>query len=133
MNRKLEKLLNENKNGISLAELKRQTNQLAERLEYTEFKKLSERIRNSGEYVKMTTTQEGKNKILKNLSNIRFEPLTSNHIQQKIWAKFNANLPLLMDNYPKNEWLFVTLTIRNCHIDNLHDEYKSLNDAFCRL
>lgn len=134
MSKKLERLLNENRGGNkSLANLKKQSNELAELLEYTEFKKLCGRIRASGEYVKISITPEGKNKISKNLSHIRFEPLTANYLQKKIWSKFNAYLPLLIDKYPNNEFLLVTLTIRNCHIDNLHDEYKSLNDAFCRL
>ncbi len=134
MNRKLEKLLNDGHQGnASLAELKKQTNELAERLEYTEFKKLCGRMKNSAEYLKITTTQQGKNKISKNLSHIRFEPLTADYLQKKTWSKFNAHLPSLIDKYANNEWFFVTLTIRNCHIDNLHDEYKSLNDAFCRL
>jgi hypothetical protein len=133
MNRKLEKLLNENKNGISLAELKKQTNQLAERLEYTEFKKLSERMRNSGEYVKITNDGNGKNKISKNLSHIRSEPLTAHHLQQKTWSQFNRNTPQLIEKYPDHIWLFVTLTIPSCDITNLRSQYEYLNHSFANL
>ena len=123
MCKKLERLLNENHgSNTSLSELKKQTNELAERLEYTEFKKLCGRMRNSAEYLKITTTKQGKNKISKNLSHIRFEPLTSHHLQQKIWAQFNRNAPLIIEKYPDHVWLFITLTITNCDISNLREQ-----------
>ncbi len=96
MNKKLERLLNENQYGNpSYATLKKQGNELADILEYTEFKKWCGRIRSSGQYLKISTDENGKNKISKQLSMIRPEPLTGNFLQKKTWAQFNRNAPLL--------------------------------------
>jgi hypothetical protein len=128
MNKKLERLLNENQNGNpSYTALKKQSNELADILEYTEFKKWCGRIRASGEYIKISIDENGKNKISKQVSGIRSEPLTANLLQKKTWAQFNKNAPLLIEKYPNHIWLFITLTIPSCDINNLRDKYKYLN------
>jgi hypothetical protein len=134
MNKKLERLLNEKQYGKpSYATLKKQGNELADILEYTEFKKWSGRIRASGEYIKISTDENEKNKISKQLSMIRNEPLTAHHLQQKTWAQFNANLPVLLEKNPNHVWLFITLTIPNCHVENLRSQYEYLNLSFANL
>ena len=134
MNKKLERLLNENQHGNpSYATLKKQSNELADILECTEFNKWSERIRSSCQYLKISTDENGKNKISKLISMIRPEPLTSHHLQQKSWAQFNKNAPSVIEQYPHHIWLFITLTIPNCDISNLRERYKYLNSSFSNL
>ena len=133
MCKKLERLLNENHgSNPSLSELKKQTNELADILQYTEFNKLSERMRKSAQYVHITDV-DGKNKISKLISMIRSEPITSHHLQQKSWAQFNKNAPSVIEQYPDHVWLFITLTIPSCDISNLREQYKYLNSSFSNL
>ena len=42
-------------------------------------------------------------------------------------------LPLVVEDYPKHRWLFLTLTQRNCLIDNLRETVLEMNKSFARL
>lgn len=48
-------------------------------------------------------------------------------------AKFLELLPSIQEQYPTYRWVFLTLTIKNCQLDNLRDTLKLLNTAFNRL
>jgi plasmid rolling circle replication initiator protein Rep len=48
-------------------------------------------------------------------------------------AKALELLPKVQEQYPSHKWLFLTLTIRNCELDDLKGTIKRLNDAFNRL
>jgi plasmid rolling circle replication initiator protein Rep len=48
-------------------------------------------------------------------------------------AKFLELLPEIQNQFTTHRWLFLTLTIRNCGIDDLRDTIKHLNAAFNRL
>jgi hypothetical protein len=56
-------------------------------------------------------------------------------VSQKV--KFNKqnhtiknNLSSLLSEYPKHKFLLLTLTVKNCDVDNLKDTIKKLNDSF---
>ncbi|MFN6470824.1 MAG: protein rep [Nostoc sp. SerVER01] len=42
-------------------------------------------------------------------------------------------LPQVVTDYPKYRWLFVTLTVKNCQIQELRENLDSINKAFKRL
>jgi len=48
-------------------------------------------------------------------------------------AKFLQALPGIEAAYPKAHWLFLTLTVRNCPVDNLRQTLRSMNEAWHRL
>jgi plasmid rolling circle replication initiator protein Rep len=48
-------------------------------------------------------------------------------------AKFLAILPEICSLYPTRRWVFLTLTIRNCDLQDLRATLKRLNEAFNRL
>jgi plasmid rolling circle replication initiator protein Rep len=48
-------------------------------------------------------------------------------------AKFLDLLPGVQEKFTSHRWLFLTLTIRNCELDDLKGSLKVLNTAFNRL
>lgn len=48
-------------------------------------------------------------------------------------ARFLQSLPSILESNPKARWVFLTLTVRNCQIDNLGETLKSMNAAWQRL
>lgn len=48
-------------------------------------------------------------------------------------AKFLSLLPTLQEQFPSNRWLFLTLTVKNCHMQQLRQTIKHLNESFNRL
>jgi hypothetical protein len=134
MNRKLkkiEKFVNANE---SIIDLKIKTNALADLLsDEEEFYKLSCRMRDSGRFIK-TQIKNGRIHIINsNSSNIRAE-YYANHIESKrTFARFFNNLPAVMEQYPHHCWYFVTLTIHDCHVNEVGKSLSMLNKAFQRL
>jgi plasmid rolling circle replication initiator protein Rep len=48
-------------------------------------------------------------------------------------AKFLTLLPEIQKSYPTHKWVFLTLTIRNCELDDLRPTLTHLNGSFNRL
>ena len=48
-------------------------------------------------------------------------------------AKAAKVLPLVLAAYPSYRWLFVTLTVRNCRVDELRSTISHMNKSFERL
>ena len=48
-------------------------------------------------------------------------------------ARFLKALPTIESAYPKSHWLFLTLTVRNCPVDNLRRTLRHMNEAWHRL
>jgi plasmid rolling circle replication initiator protein Rep len=48
-------------------------------------------------------------------------------------AKFLELLPGVSEKFPTHKWVFLTLTIRNCDLDDLKGTLRHLNEAFNRL
>lgn len=54
--------------------------------------------------------------------------------RELMWlARFFQALPELQARYPTARWLFLTLTVRNCHISELGDTLDAMNKAWQRL
>ncbi|MCV5296582.1 protein rep, partial [Escherichia coli] len=48
-------------------------------------------------------------------------------------ARFYQSLPKIVADYPDARWMFLTLTVRNCAIEDLGDTLTALNAAFQRM
>ena len=48
-------------------------------------------------------------------------------------AKAFKILPEIVENYPKHRWLFLTLTIKNCAIEELRETLKWMNQSWQRM
>lgn len=48
-------------------------------------------------------------------------------------ARFLEAVPALVDAYPKSRWLFLTLTVRNCRVEDLGKTITAMNKAWDRL
>ncbi|EBP9842134.1 Replication protein [Salmonella enterica subsp. enterica] len=48
-------------------------------------------------------------------------------------ARFYQSLPRIVADYPQSRWIFLTLTVRNCAIEELGETLTAMNAAFQRL
>jgi len=48
-------------------------------------------------------------------------------------ARFYQALPEVVEAYPKARWIFLTLTVRNCAIEDLGETLKQMNQSWQRL
>ncbi|EDC5705697.1 Replication protein [Salmonella enterica] len=48
-------------------------------------------------------------------------------------ARFYQSLPKIVAEWPTSRWLFLTLTVRNCDIENLGETLTAMNAAFKRM
>jgi len=48
-------------------------------------------------------------------------------------AKFFSQLPKIQEKYPKHNWLFLTLTLKNCKLDDLNDTVRLMSKSFKRM
>lgn len=48
-------------------------------------------------------------------------------------AKFLSALPDIQEMFPTHKWVFLTLTVKNCHMDDLRSTIKEMGQAWARL
>ncbi|MBE3060782.1 protein rep, partial [Klebsiella pneumoniae] len=48
-------------------------------------------------------------------------------------ARFYQSLPRIVADYPASRWMFLTLTVRNCALEELGEPLCRMNTAFQRL
>jgi plasmid rolling circle replication initiator protein Rep len=98
------------------------------------FERYSVKINACGSWLKFVQTPDEKLKLV----DARFCkspncPMCQWRTSLKWRAKFLTLLPQIQEKYPSHRWLFLTLTIRNCELDDLKTTLKRLNEAFNRL
>lgn len=49
------------------------------------------------------------------------------------YARFLKKMPKVLEDHPKARWLFLTLTVRNCPMENLRDVVRQMNTGWKRL
>jgi plasmid rolling circle replication initiator protein Rep len=55
-------------------------------------------------------------------------------LNSRMWTRrFLASLPDILEDYPAARFLFLTLTVKNCHVDSLNSTIKHLNKSWDRL
>ena len=64
-----------------------------------------------------------------------YEPVRSaaRGVAWKRAKKFAASLPLLREAHPKARWLFLTLTVGVCEVDEVRNRVEGMHEAFTRL
>lgn len=98
------------------------------------FDKYASKIEQCGSWLRFAQTSDDKLK----LSDARFCkipncPMCQQRRSAKWRAKFLTLVPQIRENYPTHKWLFLTLTIRNCELDDLRPTLRHLNESFRRL
>ncbi len=97
------------------------------------------RVRSCSEWLEFKLLPDESEDILKlKLSNARFCRVRHCPVCQwrrsLMWkAKTYKILPQIVTDYPKYRWLFITLTVKNCHIQELRETLNVVNKAFKRL
>lgn len=103
------------------------------------FNKYAWRVRTCSEWLEFRLVQEEAQDISNlKLSDARFCRVRHCPVCQwrrsLMWkAKAYKILPQVVTDYPKHRWLFVTLTVRNCKIEELRVTLDEINKAFKRL
>lgn len=103
------------------------------------FNRYAQRIRDCSQWLEFRLIPESSEGLLKlKLSDARFCRIRHCPVCQwrrsLIWkAKAYKILPKVVADYPKCRWLFITLTVRNCQIEELRITLNWLNKAFKRL
>lgn len=102
-------------------------------------KKYSLRMDQCAEWLKFQFQQEAQGQELKlkllkaNFCRVRFCPVCQWR-RSMVWrARFFQNLPRLLEEYPNYQFLFLTLTIKNCEIKELASALKTMNEAWNKL
>lgn len=63
----------------------------------------------------------------------RFCPICQGRRSVKWQARFQEAIPKVLEVYPKHRFILLTLTIRNCELNDLRETVKKLNQAWQRL
>ncbi|MBS9386305.1 MAG: protein rep [Dolichospermum sp. BR01] len=103
------------------------------------FNEYAWRLKSCSEWLEFRLISEESADILKlKLTNARFCRVRHCPVCQwrrsMMWkAKAYQILPQVVTDYPKYRWLFITLTVRNCNIEELRETLDEINKAFKRL
>jgi plasmid rolling circle replication initiator protein Rep len=106
--------------------------------EGTEFHSYSQRMSNCSQFLMFAWAASTEGDLSLKLHQARFCRVRSCPVCQwrrsLMWrARFYNAVPRLLHDYPKHRFVFLTLTVRNCAIDNLGDSIQLLNSAFKKL
>lgn len=64
---------------------------------------------------------------------VRHCPVCQWRRSMKWTARMFQALPAINEAYPKHRWMFLTLTVKNCPIEELRSQLSDMNKAFKRL
>jgi plasmid rolling circle replication initiator protein Rep len=101
---------------------------------FVRFHTFGTKINECGNWLRFVKSRSGKIKLI----DARFCkspncPMCQWRRSLKWRAKFLSLLPTLQDQHPKHRWLFLTLTVKNCLMQDLKQTIKHLNESFNRL
>ncbi len=103
------------------------------------YQKYSERIKDCSELLDFRLVPEQHEGVYKlKLSAVKFCRVRHCPVCQwrrsLMWkAKAYQALPKVVQDYPKHRWLFLTLTVKNCPIEELRKNLDCMNKSFIRL
>lgn len=104
-----------------------------------DFEKYAQRLHETAQeigfsWVDDATTGETRLKLKQAwFSRWRHDPVSNWRKTLRWRALWFAALPRIFADYPTHRWLFVTLTVENCKIEDLNATCRHLNQAFVRL
>lgn len=98
------------------------------------FKDYAIRLKKCGAWLRFVETQDGFKLVDARFCKAPNCPMCQWRRSLKWRAKFLEMLPEVQEQFSStHKWLFLTLTIRNCDVDDLKTTIKHLNGAFKRL
>lgn len=97
------------------------------------FSQYAVKIGRCGHWLKFVKTPDGLKLVEANFCKSPNCPMCQWRRSLKWRAKFLELLPSVQENYPTHKWVFLTLTIRDCELDDLKDTVRHLNGSFKRL
>jgi plasmid rolling circle replication initiator protein Rep len=98
------------------------------------FESYSVRISVCGSWLTFVLTADGKLKLVDaKFCKVPNCPMCQWRRSLKWRAKFLALLPQIQEKYPTHRWVFLTLTVRNCELEDLRTTLSHLTKAFNRL
>ncbi|MFE1744946.1 protein rep [Coleofasciculus sp. H7-2] len=102
------------------------------------FNRYAHRVSTCSEWLEFRLVPASEGSLNFKLSNTRFCRVRHCPVCQwrrsLMWkAKAYKILPKVVADYPKYRWLFITLTVKNCHIEDLRTNLDGMNKAFKRL
>ncbi|MEL7245350.1 MAG: protein rep [Cyanobacteria bacterium J06641_2] len=105
----------------------------------SEFNDYSSRVHSCSEFLDFRLVPEDENGLMKlKLNSARFCRVRHCPVCQwrrsLMWkAKAYKVLPVIVKDYPKYRWLFLTLTLRNCQITELRETLTWMHESFKRM
>lgn len=97
------------------------------------FEKYSAKIEKCGSWLIFVQTPDGIKLVDARFCKAPNCPMCQQRRSVKWRAKFLTLAPQIQERYFTHKWLFLTLTIRNCELDDLRTTLTHLNGAFNRL
>lgn len=98
------------------------------------FEDYSLKIYSCGHWLKFVRGDSEKLKLIDaKFCKVPFCPMCQWRRSLKWRAKFLTLLPTIQQSFPKYRWLFLTLTVKNCDLQDLKATIKHLNESFRRL
>ena len=95
------------------------------------FYKYAARIEKCSNILKFGFTEQQKLKLKSTFfCRVRYCPVCQWRRSMMWRAKFFQMMPELVEKYPTHRWVFLTLTVRNCAIDDLRDTLKKMSVAW---
>lgn len=95
------------------------------------FYKYAARIEKCSNILKFGFTDEQKLKLKSTFfCRVRYCPVCQWRRSMMWRAKFFQMMPELVEKYPTHRWVFLTLTVKNCPIDELRDTLKKMSVAW---
>jgi len=97
------------------------------------FDQYESRISGCGTWLKFWETATNFKLIDARFCKVPYCPMCQFRRSLKWRAKFLASLPEIQEMYPTHKWVFLTLTVRNCPIDELRATIQDMGKAWARL
>jgi plasmid rolling circle replication initiator protein Rep len=97
------------------------------------FDQYESRINECGAWLKYWETPNDFRLIDARFCKVPYCPMCQFRRSLKWRAKFLAALPEIQEMYPTHKWVFLTLTVKNCQIDELRANIKDMGKAWARL
>lgn len=106
---------------------------------YEKFKNYPKRLKGCSDFLEfaLRADKETGLEVLKlsyaEFCRIRHCPICQSRLSMKWIAKFHQIMPDLLNQYENTQFLLLTLTIKNCDVQNLRSTIQSMNKAWDRL
>ena len=112
---------------------KANNNRIADLYKGSKFDKYQQRMQHCGNSLEFSLESDKLKLTDARFCRVRYCPVCQWRRSLKWKARAYAALPKILQNHPKSRWLFLTLTIKNCEINELRETLTSMHQSFKRL